>query len=143
MAKDVIDKAVSIGKLEKTSSLTKILHIHGYHQHAEIFKGLEQYGSDAPSIKIFLNENPEYNLKLHPDYAYVEGEVIWSVQHEMARTVEDFLARRTRLLFLDAKASIVVAEKVARIMVKALHQEELWIANQVEAFNQLAAHYYL
>lgn len=39
------------------------------------------------------------------------AEVIWAVRYEMARTVDDVLARRVRLLFLDARAAIQSAEK--------------------------------
>jgi len=40
----------------------------------------------------------------------IAGEVIWAARHEAARTVADVLARRTRSLFLDARASAECAE---------------------------------
>ena len=51
--------------------------------------------------------------KLHPDYAYTVGEVTWLVRNEMPRTLEDVLARRLRILFLDARAAMAMAPKVA------------------------------
>ena len=47
---------------------------------------------------------------------YTAAEVIWAVRHEMARTVEDVLARRLRALFLDARAAVDMAPKVAALM---------------------------
>ena len=59
----------------------------------------------------------------------------------MARTVEDVLARRFRLLFLDAQVSIDIAEKVANILQKELNKTEDWKQNQIEEFTTLAKGY--
>lgn len=59
------------------------------------------------------HHNPE---KLHPDLPYTVDDVIHSVRNEMALTVEDVLARRTRTLFLNAKAAIEIAPTVAAII---------------------------
>jgi len=50
------------------------------------------------------------------------AEIIFAVRHEYAQTVEDVLARRTRLLFLNAKAAIAAAPTVAAIMAKELEK---------------------
>jgi glycerol-3-phosphate dehydrogenase len=59
----------------------------------------------------------------------------------MAQTVEDILSRRTRALFLNAKASIEIAPKVAEIMAQELDKNELWIAEQIQLFNLTAQNY--
>ena len=59
----------------------------------------------------------------------------------MARTVEDFLSRRTRALFLNAQAAIEMAPQVAQIMAKELRREDTWQAEQVKAFQNLAKGY--
>jgi glycerol-3-phosphate dehydrogenase len=55
--------------------------------------------------------------------------VIFATRHEMARSVEDVLARRTRSLLLDARASIEVAHEVARLIARELG----WTNAQAEA----------
>ena len=50
--------------------------------------------------------------------------MIWAVRKEMARTVEDFLARRTRMLLIDAKAAIETAPVVAKLMSKELRKKK-------------------
>lgn len=141
MAEDVIDKAVLIGNLEERPSITEDLQIYGYHQHAEIFGDLEQYGSATPDIQKLLDERPTYKKKLHPNYHHVEGEVIWAVRKEMARGVEDFLARRTRFLFLDVEASLQIVPKVAKLMAQELRNDQTWENQQIELFKETAKHY--
>ena len=69
------------------------------------------------------------------------GEVVWAARHEMARTVEDFLARRSRLLLLDARASIEAAPAVARLLARELGRDAAWEARQVADYRELAAGY--
>jgi glycerol-3-phosphate dehydrogenase len=59
----------------------------------------------------------------------------------MARTLEDVLARRTRALFLNAKAAIAMAPEVARIMAAELKRDQTWAQQQVGSFTALAAQY--
>jgi glycerol-3-phosphate dehydrogenase len=58
---------------------------------------------------------------------------------EMARTVEDVLARRTRALFLDARCAADAAPSVADVLARALGRDTSWIDQQVETFTALAA----
>jgi glycerol-3-phosphate dehydrogenase len=57
----------------------------------------------------------------------------------MARTVEDVLARRTRALFLNAKAALRMAPKVAALLAQELKRDKKWQLDQIEQFNQVAA----
>ena len=61
----------------------------------------------------------------------------------MAVTVEDVLARRTRILFLDALAAIESVPAVASLMAKELNKDEHWINQQVTEFIALAKQYLL
>ena len=79
--------------------------------------------------------------KIHEDFEYQKAEIVYAVRFEMARTVEDVLARRTRILFLDAKAAIQSAPEVAEIMAKELGKDENWIERQILEFNEIAAKY--
>jgi glycerol-3-phosphate dehydrogenase len=56
------------------------------------------YDSDAPAIREIAKKEPALAEKFHPDLPYIGAEVVWAVRAEMARTVEDALARRTRAL---------------------------------------------
>ena len=67
--------------------------------------------------------------------------MIWAVRHEMARTVEDVLARRTRALFLNARASMNMAPRVASLLAAALGRTPEWEADQVRLFQDLARNY--
>jgi glycerol-3-phosphate dehydrogenase len=78
---------------------------------------------------------------MHPDLTYCAAEILWAVRNEMARTVEDILARRTRALFLNAQAAIALAPKVAVIMAQELCQDEAWIEHQIGSFVALASNY--
>jgi glycerol-3-phosphate dehydrogenase len=79
--------------------------------------------------------------QLHPRLPDTSGDVITAVRHEMARTVADTLARRTRALFLDADAALEIAPRVARIMAAELQRDEAWIENQLVRMRALAANY--
>ena len=61
----------------------------------------------------------------------------------MARTVEDALARRTRALFLDARASIEMAPAVAEILAAELNKDAQWQRDQVSQYRELASGYLL
>lgn len=136
MAEDAVDAAIQLGGFSPTPCRTKTLPIHGCT--AAIGTGhWAVYGSDAQLIQQ-QGASMQPIVKRHP---YTVAEVVWAVRHEMARTVADVLARRLRLLFLDAAAAIEAAPTVAHIMAAELKQEPSWEAAQVAAFNELARHY--
>lgn len=141
MAEDTIDQAATIAHLPEHPSITRDLHIHGYHQHAENFGELAIYGSDATAIRDLLYQNPALKQRLHANFTTIAGEVVWAVRHEMARTVEDFLSRRTRALLLDARASMEMAPEVARLMAAELGRDDKWVAEQTETYRILAKGY--
>lgn len=104
---------------------------------------LSLYGSDAPAVRRTLRERPGWDQPLHPRLPYFTGEVAWAARHEMAWTVEDVLARRTRALLLDARASIEAAPAVAAILAAELGRDAAWQAAQVAAYRTLAEGYVL
>ena len=84
------------------------------------------------------------NLRIHgyvDDSAALGSLQVWAARAEMARTVEDVLARHTRALFLNARAAIAMAEPVARLMAAELGRDEAWVAAQVKEFCGLAEQY--
>ena len=68
---------------------------------------------------------------------------MWHARQEMARTVEDVLARRTRSLVLNARASIEVAPAVARILARELRRDETWVNQQTRTYTELARAWHL
>jgi glycerol-3-phosphate dehydrogenase len=70
-----------------------------------------------------------------------EISVRWAARHEAARTVDDVLCRRTRILQLNARAAIQMAPEVARLLAEELGRDSLWQQRQVEQFRALAANY--
>ncbi len=143
MAEDTIDHAIVIAALDDRPCITKNLHLHGYHQHAEQFGELSVYGADATAIRDLYRDRPEYGELLHPRLPYTRGELVWAIRQEMARTVEDLLARRTRALLLDARASIEAAPEAAAILAAELGHDTAWAEAQAAAYQALAAGYLL
>jgi len=141
MAQDVVDQAALLGDLEVRECVTSNLPIHGYHRNPERFGHLKTYGSDAPAIQALIRERPDYAERLHPEMPYLVGEVVWSVRHEMARTVEDVLSRRTRALLLGARTSVEMAPRVAQIMASELGKDQSWVESQVAQYTNLARLY--
>lgn len=141
MAEDVINQAIALGKLPKKECKTEHLLIHGYQESVPVYPHLEHYGSDEIELAEFLKQETYYSNKLHQEYEITEGEVIWAIRKEMARTVEDFLARRTRLLFLDAETALAVAPKVAELMAEELDKNDEWITEQINIFKKTAQNY--
>lgn len=83
----------------------------------------------------------ETSDRLDPRLPYVAGDVIDAARDQMARTVEDVLARRTRALFLNSAAAIEMAPRVAELMAAELGRDEAWQADQVRQFTELASGY--
>jgi len=101
------------------------------------------YGSDQEAINALAEENPIWNEKLVEPLEFKKAEVVWAVRNELARTVEDVLSRRVRLLFLDARAAIDAAPEVARILAEELGKDENWQKKQIESFQNVAKNYIL
>jgi glycerol-3-phosphate dehydrogenase len=143
MAEDTVDKAIKVGGLEKKLCVTAGLKIHGAADNHSDLGSLHMYGTDAKAIRELLAGTPELSQQLHEKFPHTYAEVVWAVRNEMARTVEDVLARRLRVLFLDAKAAAEMAPKAAAIMAKELDYSEEWQQQQLSAFTELANKYLL
>lgn len=102
--------------------------------------GLPEKDCVTKDLKIYQTPKNE-GKKLHPDFAYTVEDVVCAVREEMAEMVEDVLARRTRILFLNAKAAIEIAPKVAEIMKQELGKNKAWQTEQVKNFSEVAKNY--
>jgi glycerol-3-phosphate dehydrogenase len=143
MGEDTVDKAIRTGHLKPKKCATKHLPIHGSVEGFDWDDHLYVYGSDRNALLALIGEKTEWNKKLHAGYNYLQAEVIWAVRNEMARTIEDVLARRIRLLFLDARAAMEASPVVAALMASELKKDRQWQADQVASFHKVASNYLL
>ena len=136
MAEDCVNQAATMARLPDRPCVTEHLNIHGFHPSSEKFGRLWMFGSDAPLVQHIEESEP-----LDGELPYTGAEVVWAVREEMARTVEDVLARRTRALFLNAQAALRMAPRVARLMARELEQGPEWEAEQIASFRRTAESY--
>jgi glycerol-3-phosphate dehydrogenase len=137
MAEDAVNQA----GFEHRPSKTEDLRIHGFSEGGSASDEFAVYGTDGEKIQALIAESPDLGKRLHRDLPYTGAEVVWAVRYEMAQTLEDVLARRTRALFLNARAAVEAAPGAARIMAGELGRGEEWAAGEVTEFEKLATGY--
>jgi glycerol-3-phosphate dehydrogenase len=148
MAEDCVDHCITLGRLRDEPCRTRNLRIHGYVENGTLrnasevngFDPLSVYGSDAEAIRTLAAE-PALAAQLDPHLPYNAAEIVWAARAEMARTVEDALARRTRALFLNAGSAIAMAPAAAKLLAAELGRDQAWVGEQVREFRQLAEQY--
>jgi glycerol-3-phosphate dehydrogenase len=138
MAQDCVDQAATLGDLPDKPCMTKNLNIHGYHTNAAHLGSLAFYGTDALAIREIIAADASLGEVLDSELPYLAAEIVWAAREEMARTLEDALARRTRALFLNAKSALRMAPRAAALLAKELGKDEAWQANQLKKFAVLA-----
>jgi len=143
MAEDAVDQAAAVAGLERRQSVTSTLRIHGCLNAGNENDPLQFYGSDAAHIRSIAESEDQFGEPIHPRLPYTKAEVAWAARQEMACSVEDVLARRTRALLLDARASIEAAADVAGLLATELNKDSGWIEQQITAYRQLASNYVL
>ncbi|MFN8180074.1 MAG: glycerol-3-phosphate dehydrogenase/oxidase [bacterium] len=135
MAKDAVDRAAEVGGLPPRACRTDTLLLHG----AEGGASPSWHGSDAAAFAALCRERPELAAPVHPGLAVLGGDVVWAARFEMARTVEDVLARRTQALLLDAKAAAEASPEVAKLLARELGRDAAWERRETESFERLSA----
>jgi glycerol-3-phosphate dehydrogenase len=141
MAEDCVNHAATLADLPDKPCVTKTLNIHGFHPNAATYGPLSFYGSDAPAIQHLAGQDPWLAQTLDIQLPYIGAEVVWAARNEMARTVEDFLSRRTRALFLNAGAAVRMAPRVAELLARELGHDAAWQTDQLAKFTKLAKGY--
>jgi len=139
MAEDVLEKCAEHGLITHTKKgVTKNLHLMGSSSPAVVERplceapGVHSYGSEQG----FLQTLAGADRKLCP--GLTEAMIRFGARYEYAVTVEDILARRSRLLFLDAALASQLAPQVGEILL-----QETGIAPLTDQFQQLASQYLL
>ena len=142
MGQDAIDKAIEVGGLENKPSQSESLHLHGFSDNLSMIDPhYLSYGSDSEQLKAWTRENPLLAENIHGRLPYTWAEVLWAIRNEMAESVEDVLARRTRSLFLDSEAAVEAAPSVTAFMANELDRNEEWEKSSIESFNSMAESY--
>ncbi|HET8826789.1 MAG TPA: glycerol-3-phosphate dehydrogenase/oxidase [Terriglobales bacterium] len=141
MAEDCVDQAVTLAQLAERPCVTRTLRIHGFSSGPQPGDVLAVYGSDAGKIRALIEHDSVLGERLHPALPHVKAEVVWAAREEMARTVEDVLARRTRALFLNAAAALEMAPSVADILAKELDWSDPVKDSSLSDFRAVARHY--
>ena len=144
MAKDAVDHAARVAGLPGRPCETAALKLHGWNQHIDKMTSHGAYhGADLPAVLELSREHPDWSEPLHPSLPYTPADVVWGARHEAARTVEDVLCRRTRVLFLDARVAMEMAPRVAGLLAAELGRDPAWQSEQIEQFRSLASSYML
>ncbi|MDG1652298.1 MAG: glycerol-3-phosphate dehydrogenase/oxidase [Flavobacteriaceae bacterium] len=141
MAEDAVNTIQMVGGFQDRKCTTETLPILGNDFNVDFTNPYHFYGTEAPKIKAL---NPEKaNQSLSEKLFISENQVLWAVQEEMAMTLEDVLARRTRCLFLNAYETEKIAPEVAKIMSKVLKKDAQWIEKELEKFSLILKKYQL
>ncbi|MCJ7671894.1 MAG: glycerol-3-phosphate dehydrogenase/oxidase [Acidimicrobiia bacterium] len=148
MAADTVDQASRVLK-RRTRSRTKkvaIIGAEGYEAPAEtmepsVHEHLSgRYGTESQAVLDLVAEDPDLGEALVPGLPYLRAEAVYAVRHEMARTLDDILSRRTRARLLARDASAGAAESVAMLIGPELGWDADESARQVDAYRTAVTH---
>jgi glycerol-3-phosphate dehydrogenase len=144
MAEDCVNRAIAVGGLKESPCATRNLRLLGADGPLPSAMGSEVesvYGIEPAHGTALLEAEPRLAAYLHPDCALRRADVVWAIRYEMARTVEDVLARRSRVLFLNHALAVHVAPAVAACMAEALGHGPDWVTQQLADFASVATHF--
>lgn len=137
MAMAAVGRAAEIAELPAVACMTATLALHG--SSAPHYTGrFEGYGSDASAVEDLESASPNCSTRLVDSRPETVGQVVYAVRNEMARTVEDVLARRLRTLFLDRAAALAQAPHVAKIIATELGRDRAWEEAQLRLVDNAA-----
>ena len=140
MAEETIDRAIKAGLLEKKRCVTSDLKLVTADRGSTSGR-LRIYGDGASEIEKMIEEDPDLGTPIDTRLPYTKAELIWICRNEMPFNLEDLLARRSRALFLNAKASLDIAAEAARIMAEEMGYDNKWQEEQVESYRLLVKKY--
>ena len=139
MAEDAIDVVQSVGGIENHRSKTAEIKLDGFDSSITNENPLHMYGCFSKELLTIDSSNG--NSSLGKNFYLSANQILWGIREEMAIRLEDILARRSRCLFIDAKETIEVAPKVAKIMAEELGHNQHWIDKELRKFKQAAEKY--
>ena len=140
IAEDTVNTVLMVSGLSERKCNTETLPIFGFDPTTNWNDPLHFYGTEAKKVETMdLNGNKSLSSKLF----ITKNQICWAIKNEMAITLEDVLARRTRCLFLDAYETEKIAPKVAEIMAFELKKEKKWVIQELKNFNLILKNYQL
>jgi glycerol-3-phosphate dehydrogenase len=148
MAADTVDQVARLVGRRHARSRTKHLRLLGgegfepapdtpepsLHDHLA-----GRYGTEADAVHELVRDDAALAEALVPGLPYVRAEAIHAARHEMARTVDDVLSRRTRARLLARDASAEAALSVARLLAPELGWGEAEVTRQADAYRAAVA----
>ena len=140
MAEETLDMAIKKGYLGKRKCVTRDLRLTEL-QGADLSDRLQIYGDGSKDIKKMISQDPSLGEPIDQRLPYYRAEMIWICRNEMPLKLEDILARRTRALFLNARASADIAGEVAGIMAAEMGYGPEWRKDQTESYIKLVQNY--
>lgn len=141
MGEDAIDVAIKSSDLEERPSRSQLTSFTKLEEEGESQARFANYGRNAGQLWTWIEEDPQLGETIHPRLPYSWAEILWAVKEELAESVEDVLARRTRSLFLDAEAAMEAAPAVARFIAQETGKDDEWISLSLDSFNRIADSY--
>lgn len=141
MAQDAVDNAVFISGLAKKKCITHVLKINEIAEDELMLKHLKVYGKEALVIEKYINQSTYHQKKVHDALPIRIGEFMWIIENEMPQTIEDILARRTRILFTNASIAVEIAPLIAQLLQNYLKESDAWLQQQLQIFNHVAKKY--
>ncbi|MEM8864545.1 MAG: glycerol-3-phosphate dehydrogenase/oxidase [Planctomycetota bacterium] len=139
MAEDCVDRCAELGRLAPAACKTASLPIVA--PQSDDTTAFRHYGANAAAVRALIESDQALAERLDPELLYTVGEAVWAIRHEMARTVEDVLSRRLRVLLLDAAAAMRMAPRVAELIAAERGYDATWVADETERFNGVARGY--
>jgi glycerol-3-phosphate dehydrogenase len=154
MAADTVDEAIDVLGRDATKhasrrSRTKKLHLRGADGYASarasagtdatLLHLLDRYGDEARSVLALADTDPSLRTPLVPGLPYIKAEAVYAARHEMARSVDDVLTRRTRARLLARDATAAAASDTAALLAAELGWDEREQAAQVARYQDLVA----
>lgn len=137
MAEDCLNRIIKRGMLDDRPCRTRSIRLDGYVP-AHPQDGVRPWeGLYAARKAALIRKDPELGKVIDPRAGLRLVDVLWAVQHEMARTVEDVLCRRTRLFFLDTRLARECARPVAQYMATLLGRSTEWVERECRGFERL------
>ena len=145
MAEDAVDAALAAAAAAgeplprlATRSRTRKLRLRGAEGWTEAGAAhrhlAERYGGETGVLTAMVAADPSLGEPLVPGLPYLRAEAVYAARYEMATTLDDVLARRTRARLRDASATAAAAADVAALVAPELGWSAAEQAAQVDTY---------
>jgi glycerol-3-phosphate dehydrogenase len=140
MAADAVDTAATSAGLAAAPCPTARLALHGSPAPGTFAPDVAyaRYGRDRDELLALEASDLTLAERLDRRLPFTRAQVVYAARSELARTVDDVLARRTRALFLNAEASRASANQVASLLAAELGRDDAWRRRQLAEFANIA-----